>query len=848
MSVDAIDSPEPFLLFLRSFFFVVAPSFFLYKTLILDSTDQLLGHLLQHYLKRVLHKYIYRKNENDSSIMGRDNNNRRNRGGRGNKYNSKKKKSNKDSSKSSTSTKRKTLADHIFYVGSAKQASDFVTVNNYIINHIRRTFDKGNDIATALEEEKEIDLSKYAPQLKVSTEQDSAKKAIQDKQFEKQFEIEYITYNERKVKYEENRSAAAATLWNQCASSMKTKLQSRPDYDEIKGDPVKLLLAIKQHTLSYESTQFRMKTICDSMKSWINTKQREDALTNILSLAQTTDKYRVTFDSAKDNAFYVHTPKKTVRFGRTKANLYAHTPTRMATSKPEVTPLGPKTFVQTVEENMKFHTPREIKRAKLARDLIAALGSPSVADLKAAIAMNAIANLPVTTKDVDIAEKIFGPDLGTIKGKTTRRKPLPMVTDQIAIPPQLYEKRDALDLCIDIMFVNEMPFLTSITKALFYRMALFLPTQTARDLYAALDNVFRLYNSNGFSIAKIFCDNQFQTIMDPIQDDLDVTMVYSAAQAHEPVSERNNRVIKERVRAAFHRLPYKALPKAIMKALVIESARKLNYFPAKHGISQHYSPRQIVHQTTLNYEHECKYAIGTYVQAHDEPNPTNTQAPRSLDAIYIRATDNGHDVYDLSTQKIINRRRLTAMPITPTVIKAVEDIADAEKQKGLRIKTKKGRTLYDSSWTAGVDYDEEEEDDEDEDSDYEYDSDDSQCSTTDKETDTDSDSDDDEHSIDSEEEQSILYEPKTTGVRQRDPVQEQPQQEQEDERSQVSAEPTRRSTRVRSQPNMLRPSMRGQTYDSKPLHQHLIINEDEATEYTNETAKYMVSLMQAIKE
>ena len=282
----------------------------------------------------------------------------------------------------------------------------------------------------------------------------------------------------------------------------------------------------------------------------------------------------------------------------------------------------------------------------------------------------------------------------------------------------------SIDLCIDIMFVNEMPFLTSITKALFYRMALFLPTQTARDLYAALDNIFHLYNSNGFSIAKIFSDNQFQTIMDPVQDDLDVTMVYSAAQAHEPVSERNNRVIKERVRAAFHRLPYKALPKAIMKALVIESARKLNYFPAKHGISKHYSPRQIVHQTTLNYEHECKYAIGTYVQAHDEPNPTNTQAPRSLDAIYIRATDTGHDVYDLSTQKIINRRRLTAMPITPTVIKAVEDIADAEKQKGLRIKTKKGRTLYDSSWTAGVDYDEE---DDDEDSDYEYDSDDSQC-------------------------------------------------------------------------------------------------------------------------
>ena len=77
--------------------------------------------------------------------------------------------------------------------------------------------------------------------------------------------------------------------------------------------------------------------------------------------------------------------------------------------------------------------------------------------------MNAIADLPVTTNDVTIAEKIFSPDLGALKGKSTRRKPLPMVSDQIAIPPQLSENRQDLELCMDIMFVNEMPFLTTIT-------------------------------------------------------------------------------------------------------------------------------------------------------------------------------------------------------------------------------------------------------------------------------------------------------------------------------------------------------------------------------------------------
>ena len=59
----------------------------------------------------------------------------------------------------------------------------------------------------------------------------------------------------------------------------------------------------------------------------------------------------------------------------------------------------PAVFAQTVEENKLFYAPREVDRAKQARDLLAALGPPSIADLKAAVAMNAIANLPVTTKD-----------------------------------------------------------------------------------------------------------------------------------------------------------------------------------------------------------------------------------------------------------------------------------------------------------------------------------------------------------------------------------------------------------------------------------------------------------------
>ena len=46
--------------------------------------------------------------------------------------------------------KKKTIEDYYFYVGSSKQASAFETTSEFLINHVKKTFDRGNDIAEAL--------------------------------------------------------------------------------------------------------------------------------------------------------------------------------------------------------------------------------------------------------------------------------------------------------------------------------------------------------------------------------------------------------------------------------------------------------------------------------------------------------------------------------------------------------------------------------------------------------------------------------------------------------------------------------------------------------------------------
>ena len=52
----------------------------------------------------------------------------------------------------------------------------------------------------------------------------------------------------------------------------------------------------------------------------------KNAITNVFSLANMTKHHRVTFDSAKQNAFIVHTERGPMKFSITANNLYAYSP------------------------------------------------------------------------------------------------------------------------------------------------------------------------------------------------------------------------------------------------------------------------------------------------------------------------------------------------------------------------------------------------------------------------------------------------------------------------------------------------------------------------------------------
>jgi hypothetical protein len=81
--------------------------------------------------------------------------------------------------------------------------------------------------------------------------------------------------------------------------------------------------------------------------------------------------------------------------------------------------------------------------------------------------------------------------------------------------------------------------------------------------------------------------------MDPLALEFRIQMNYASPQENVPEAEHNNQVIKEQICATYHHLPYDRLPRIMFKVLIDDSAKKLNFFPAKNGISQYYSPRMI---------------------------------------------------------------------------------------------------------------------------------------------------------------------------------------------------------------------------------------------------------------
>ena len=69
---------------------------------------------------------------------------------------------------------------------------------------------------------------------------------------------------------------AYAFLWKKCSQAMQNKISGRCDFEaKIFNDPINLLKAIKKHSLNQQESRYKMSVILDSLKAFLNTRQKE---------------------------------------------------------------------------------------------------------------------------------------------------------------------------------------------------------------------------------------------------------------------------------------------------------------------------------------------------------------------------------------------------------------------------------------------------------------------------------------------------------------------------------------------------------------------------------------------
>jgi hypothetical protein len=442
---------------------------------------------------------------------------------------------------------------------------------------------------------------------------------------------------------------------------------------------------------------------------WFNPK----GVANILSLYIMTKYYHVQFDSKQDNALIVTNPNGHVsRFAPTGKGLYAYS----GTSRDQSSAWA---LVNTVEDRKEEYTKREYHDALLARKIQNIIMFPGVRQFTKIADSKLIPNCPIGRADIAAAERIFGPNLGALKGKTVNRPSVPVAGRIEGVPPSILERYQQVVVSIDIMFVNKIPFFITVSRGLHFGTVENLLNRRTTTVAAALNKVRMIYRRRGFKIAVSHADPEFAPLQDTFSD---ISFNLCSQDEHVPEIERYIRTVKDRTRSGYNSLPFERIPRLMVIRLICNSVFWLNAFPHADGVSETLSSRYLLTGKHLDYNKHVRLEFGSYVQTHEEHS--NDMRPRTIGGICLGPSGNeqgGHYFMSLATGRRLLRDRWTELPMPKDAIAKVNQLGRQQNMpKTLTFADRFGFELPDA----------EDDIDDDHDSDYDPDDDDQSSDTS----------------------------------------------------------------------------------------------------------------------
>jgi hypothetical protein len=321
-----------------------------------------------------------------------------------------------------------------------------------------------------------------------------------------------------------------------------------------------------------------------------------------------------------------------------------------------------KDAIDTIEKSKQKFSKRDQLRASRVRRFQHVAAHPSDETIIYSAMTNGIKNSPITKRDVKMAYDMLGRSKYGVEGKTVRRQPDSVYTESLPVPTTILDYYKDVSVSVDIMFVNKVPFLVSISEHIHYGTINALDTMKIPILEDEIKRIIRLYAVRGFHVKYILVDIQFKAIKD--RGLLDAIVNVVGKGEHAPMIERFIRVIKERCRCYYAMLPFDNIPRIVIIHLLKTVMFYINAFVWKKGVSPFLSPMTILEGVVLDYNHHFQVIFGEY--AHTYELTTNTMKRRTVGAIALGPTGNlqgGVRFFSLTTGRILQRDKNSYTPL-----------------------------------------------------------------------------------------------------------------------------------------------------------------------------------------
>ena len=412
--------------------------------------------------------------------------------------------------------------------------------------------------------------------------------------------------------------------------------------------------------------------------SWGEVYVREgDERINLLSLSmlEETPGYKIRY--SQDNGVFYVTSKdgKEHEFSRKGGRLYVCNDT--SKSKREHQGLVVEPTIESVENNLKLYTLKEIKAAERARALSAALGHASRANLHHIVRNGRVADLGINHHDIRRAKHIYGDPVEVIRGKTMQRK------TKLAAPIVGKVVEPNLVMHTDIMFVCGEAFLVSVFKPLMLTLCTYLATKSTSDVKKAIDKQVSTVHSEGFKVIEITCDGE--GAVGALKSDLDrlgCRVTIHSKSTHSADIDVKIRELKGVMRACS--VGHSEFPFVLLSSLVNFCVSKINMMPSRvnsHGYSamEQFLGRSISIDRDLGGKGgNGPLAFGSRVEIFDRTS--NTMADRTSPALFLGSKSNSYGsalFFKLDTRRIVSSDQWKALPMDAGTISRINEIARA---------------------------------------------------------------------------------------------------------------------------------------------------------------------------